>query len=135
MHAVEHNAIEADVVPDLTESDLEKLGLPLGHRKRLMKAIASLGGASPSPAPTPAPSEAGSAERRQVTVMFCDLVGSTAMSARLDPEDMRTIIGAYHRCCAALVERGDPDRWRSAMTAPAGPARWGGSARRCGGRR
>ncbi len=99
------NAIEADVVPDLTESDLEKLGLPLGHRKRLMKAIASLGGASPSPAPTPAPSEAGSAERRQVTVMFCDLVGSTAMSARLDPEDMRTIIGAYHRCCAALVER------------------------------
>ena len=48
---------------------------------------------------------AGDAERRQITLMFCDLVGSTALSARLDPEDMREIIGAYHRCCAEVIER------------------------------
>ena len=53
----------------------------------------------------PRPTATDSAERRQLTVMFCDLVGSTAMSARLDPEDMREIIGAYHRCCATLIER------------------------------
>src|SRR6202035_5892140 len=57
----------------------------------------------PSPPAGPKPQDA--AERRQLTVMFCDLVGSTAMSARLDPEDMREIIGSYHRCCAELVER------------------------------
>jgi class 3 adenylate cyclase/tetratricopeptide (TPR) repeat protein len=62
--------------------------------------------APPKPAATPSPSQpASSAERRQLTVMFCDLVGSTALSTRLDPEDMREIMGAYHRCCAELVER------------------------------
>ena len=80
--------IDADVLAELTDADLEKLGVPLGHRKRLLKAIASLGStetvAKPtSPAPTPSPIDA--AERRQLTVMFCDLVGSTAMSTRLDP--------------------------------------------------
>src|ERR1700675_1503917 len=53
--------------------------------------------------PTPAPQPTDVAERRQLTVMFCDLVGSTAMSARLDPEDMREVIGLYHRCCADRI--------------------------------
>ena len=102
------NEIDAEVLADLTDGDLEKLGVPMGHRKRLLKAIASLN-AIETPAkatsPTPTPPAQDVAERRQLTVMFCDLVGSTAMSARLDPEDMREVIGAYHRCCAALIER------------------------------
>jgi class 3 adenylate cyclase/tetratricopeptide (TPR) repeat protein len=99
------NAIEADVLPDLTEGDLEKLGLPLGHRKRLLKAIGALVAVAAAPNPAAARSDADAAERRQLTVMLCDLVGSTALSARLDPEDMREIISAYHRCCTGLVER------------------------------
>ncbi len=98
------NAIEADILPDLTESDFEKLGLLLGHRKRLLKAISSLDPSVIASAPVSHGTTATAAERRQITVMFCDLVGSTAMSTRLDPEDLRTIIGSYHRCCAALVE-------------------------------
>jgi class 3 adenylate cyclase/predicted ATPase/DNA polymerase III delta prime subunit len=102
------NKIDAEVLADLTDGDLEKLGVPMGHRKRLLKAIASLN-AIETPAkatsPTPTPPTQDVAERRQLTVMFCDLVGSTAMSARLDPEDMRGVIGAYHRCCAAQIER------------------------------
>jgi class 3 adenylate cyclase len=99
------NDIDVEVLGELTDGDLEKLGVSLGHRKRLLKAIASLR-IVPTPAsPAPAPASIDAAERRQLTVMFCDLVGSTAMSARLDPEDMRGIIGAYHACCAALVER------------------------------
>jgi class 3 adenylate cyclase len=102
------NKIEGEVLADLTDGDLEKLGVPMGHRKRLLKAIASLN-AIETPAkatsPTPTPPAQDVAERRQLTGMFCDLVGSTAMSARLDPEDMRGVIGAYHRCCAAQIER------------------------------
>ena len=102
------NQIDSEVLSELTENDLEKLGLPLGHRKRLLKAIAALAATTPSTvglstSPEPAPREA--AERRQLTVMFCDLVGSTALSARLDPEDMREIIGAYHRCCAEQITK------------------------------
>ena len=107
--AFRDNEIDAEVLPELTDADLEKLGVPLGHRKRLLKAIAGLsvpaGGPSPSAAPVSGP-KADAAERRQLTVMFCDLVGSTAMSARLDPEDMHAIIAAYHKCCASLIERG-----------------------------
>ncbi len=90
----------------MTEVDLEKFGVPFGHRKRLLKAIAGLSipaGEPRAPAPTILASPADAAERRQLTVMFCDLVGSTAMSLRLDPEDMRGIIGAYHKCCATLI--------------------------------
>src|ERR1700731_4380931 len=88
--AFRENEIESDVLPELTESDLEKLGLPLGPRKRILKAIASLGEApKTSGVESVAPPTADAAERRQLTVMFCDLVGSTALSARLDPEDMR----------------------------------------------
>jgi class 3 adenylate cyclase len=91
------NEIDAEVLPDLTEEDLEKLGVPLGHRKRLLRAIAGLGTpdgerAAPASAAGIAPKPHDAAERRQLTVMFCDLVGSTAMSARLYPEDMRGVI-------------------------------------------
>src|SRR6202522_630603 len=106
--AFRHSEIDAEVLPELTDTDLEKLGVPLGHRKRLLKAIAGLsvpaGGSSPSAAAVSG-RKADAAERRQLTVMFCDLVGSTAMSARLDPEDMREVVSIYHRSCANCVER------------------------------
>ena len=99
------NEIDASVLPDLTDGDLEKLRIPLGHRKRLLKAIAALGVPAIAPGAAAPPAASDGAERRQLTVLFCDLVGSTALSSRLDPEDMRAIIGAYHRCCAAQIER------------------------------
>ena len=97
--AFRDNAIDADLLPDLTDDDLEKLGLPLGHRKRLIKAIANLSTAEladnalvapePGRAPASRPPKGRplSAERRPITVVFCDLVGSTALAARLDAED------------------------------------------------
>ena len=107
--AFRDNEIDAEVLRELTDADLEKLGAPLGHRKRLLKAIAGLsvpaGGPSPSAAPVSGP-KADAAERRQLTVMFCDLVGSTAMSARLDPEDMRD----DHRGLSQMLR--EPDRAR-----------------------
>ena len=95
--AFRENEIDAEVLPQLTESDLSALGLPIGPRRRLLTAIAALReGAEPSPAagqpsavPAPVSATAAEAERRQLTVVFCDLVGSTALSARLDPEDLR----------------------------------------------
>jgi class 3 adenylate cyclase/tetratricopeptide (TPR) repeat protein len=102
--AFRDNEIDAEVLPELTESHLTALGLPLGPRLKLLKAIAALReGAVEQPSEVRAPR--AEAERRQLTVMFCDLVGSTALSARLDPEDLRAVIGAYHRCCAAVIER------------------------------
>ena len=101
--------IDADVLPELTDQHLKDLGVSLGHRLKILRAIRALGGTAPSleqPQSEPkARDTAEPAERRQLTLMFCDLVGSTAMSARLDPEDMRGIIGAYHKCCASLIER------------------------------
>jgi class 3 adenylate cyclase len=101
--------IEADVLPELTEADLEKLGLPLGPRKRILKAIANLGDEDESPRRTSLvrPASEDAAERRQLTVMFCDLAGSTALSARLDPEDMRQVIRAYQDACSGVVARYD----------------------------
>jgi class 3 adenylate cyclase len=104
------NEIDAEVLPDLTDVDLEKLGVVMGHRKRLLKAIAGLSSAdweraSGRPAAKIEPQPHDAAERRQLTVMFCDLVGSTAMSARLDPEDMREVIRAYHDACSGAVAR------------------------------
>src|SRR5437868_621999 len=93
--------IDGEVLPELGEGDLEKLGIPLGHRKRLLKAIRALDtGAAGSERTSPEPllgagASPKAAERRQLTVMFCDLVGSTALSARLDPEDMSEVISAY----------------------------------------
>jgi class 3 adenylate cyclase len=89
--------IDAGVLRDLVEADLEKIGVPLGHRKRLLKAIAALGTeetAAKPPGPAPASSPA-TAERRPITVMFCDLVGSTSMAAKLDAEDWRDLVGVY----------------------------------------
>ena len=111
--AFRENEIDAEVLPELTEAHLATLGLPLGPRLKLLKTIAALReGALPSPAADqlpaaaiPAAAPAAEAERRQLTVMFCDLVGSTALSARLDPEDLRAVFGAYHRCVAAVIER------------------------------
>jgi class 3 adenylate cyclase/predicted ATPase len=99
--------IDTDVLPELTAIDLEKLGVPLGHRKRLLKAIAGLGATETlTPALGPAPVRPDTAaERRQVTVMFSDLVGSTALSARMDPEDLREVIAAYQKCVAETVRR------------------------------
>ena len=96
------NAIDFSLLGELTEEDLKELGLPLGHRKRLRKAIAELSGNTlpQSEAQTARPDEA---ERRQLTVMFCDLVGSTAICAELDPEDMRQIIGAYQACASKVM--------------------------------
>ncbi len=104
-------AIGPDVLPELTDSDLEKLGIALGDRKRLLRAIGSLRLADTLaqprvPPPTPRSREGG-AERRQLTVMFCDLVGSTALSAQLDPEDMREVIRAYQDACSGAIARYD----------------------------
>ena len=100
--------IDDEVLPELSEGDLEKLGIPLGHRKRLMKAIAALGRPTLHPPQSAAIIKSAlreSAERRYLTVMFSDLVGSTKLSTQLDPEDMREIIGAYHRCCAEQITK------------------------------
>jgi class 3 adenylate cyclase/tetratricopeptide (TPR) repeat protein len=99
--------VEIDVLSELTDQDLERLGIPLGHRRRILKAIRELDQRPPATPQVPtvdSPTLQDSAERRQLTVMFCDLVGSTALSTRLDPEDLRGIIGAYHRCCTELIE-------------------------------
>ena len=102
------NDIDVSVLRHLTEADLEKIGVSLGHRRKMLAAIAELHGAAPSK-PDPVgvveakPQDA--AERRQVTVMFSDLVGSTALSARMDPEDLREVISAYQKCVAETVGR------------------------------
>src|SRR5271166_4364228 len=100
------NDIDAEVLGDLTDGDLEKLGVSLGHRKRLLKAIANLGEAQRPAKPTrpaPLPSSTDGAERRPITVMFCDLVGSTSLAAKLDAEDWRNLVGAYLDEASAAV--------------------------------
>src|SRR5215472_10439957 len=106
--AFRDNEIDDRVLPSLTAEDLKDLGVKLvGHRRRLLDAIAALGASAPVVATTARTGDAAprsDAERRQLTVMFCDLVGSTALSARLDPEDLRGIMGSYHRCVGETVE-------------------------------
>jgi class 3 adenylate cyclase/predicted ATPase len=105
------NEIDARVLPSLTADDLKDLAVSLvGHRRRLLDAIAALGSPLPNPPlPGRVPGITGEgrvgaqAERRQLTVMFCDLVGSTELSARVDPEDLREVIAAYHRAVADVV--------------------------------
>jgi len=109
--AFRENEIDWALLPKLTADDLKDLGVSLvGHRRKLLEAIAELSaaGAPPEPIPPTAPSggtATAKAERRQLTVMFCDLVGSTPLSTRFDPEDLREIVGAYHRCVIDTVAR------------------------------
>ena len=92
--AFRDHEIDWEALPKLTAEDLKDLGVVLGgHRRKLLKAIAAL-------CSEPAPAAAPAAERRQLTVMFSDLVGSTEIAARLDPEDLREVIAAYHRAVA-----------------------------------
>jgi hypothetical protein len=105
------NDINFSILFDLTDQDLKEIGVSsLGHRRQLLRAIAELnavekGATKPAPAAPVVPQDA--AERRQVTVMFSDLVGSTALSARMDPEDLREVISAYQKCVADTVRRFD----------------------------
>src|SRR5215472_12493474 len=107
--AFRENEIDEEVLPGLTADDLKDLGVALvGHRRRLLDAIAALGASAATAAATVAPRDAPAptdAERRQLTVVFCDLVGSTALSSRFDPEDLREIVGAYYRVVADTVTR------------------------------
>ena len=102
------NAIDADVLRDLTDEHLRELGLPLGARLKLLRAVAALStGRTPVSPEITTPAPRTDAERRQVTVMFSDLVGSTALSARMDPEDLREVIAAYQKCVTETVRRFD----------------------------
>jgi class 3 adenylate cyclase len=113
-HAFCANAIDARSLPHLTGDDLRELGVTaIGHRRLLLQAIADLHKAERSGPQANAPSVESSlqatakpeAERRQLTVMFCDLVGSTQLAAQLDPEDLGRVIRAYQDRCAEVVER------------------------------
>jgi class 3 adenylate cyclase len=102
------NKINLSALRYLTDQDLKDIGIPLGHRRIMLAAISALAGsaaATREPAARTEPKLQDAAERRQVTVMFCDLVGSTALSARMDPEDLREIILAYQKCVADTVQR------------------------------
>src|SRR5262245_59036663 len=104
------NGIGIAALRHLTDQDLKEIGVLLGHRRIMLAAIADLARATEPVAQSVVGPEArprDSAERRQVTVMFSDLVGSTALSAAMDPEDLREVIGAYHRCVAKTVARFD----------------------------
>ena len=113
--AFRENEIDEAVLPSLTHETLKEFGVTaVGHRLKLLGAIAdlrraaiaetpSVDAAAPSSAPSALPKDR--AERRQVTVMFSDLVGSTVLSARMDPEDLREIISAYQKCVTETVQR------------------------------
>ncbi len=104
------HAIDADVLGELTELDLEKLQIPLGDRKRLLKAIRAFAESDSGKTEVLLESTVRQpqvAERRHLTVMICDLVGSTALSARLDPEDTAAVFDAFHSTCARIVKAYD----------------------------
>jgi class 3 adenylate cyclase len=107
--AFAENGIAGDILHELTDAELKELGLNLGDRKRLLKAIAALNAASTANrfegADATTPAVPRDAERRQLTVLFCDLVGSTELSGRLDPEDMSEVIRAYQESCAQVIGR------------------------------
>jgi class 3 adenylate cyclase len=112
--AFRENEIDETVLPTLTADDLKDLGVGVvGHRRKLLNAIAALRGDAntkvplPDALPTIGRSPKDAPERRHLTVMICDLVGSTALSARLDPEDMRAVIDAYHAACARITRTYD----------------------------
>jgi class 3 adenylate cyclase/predicted ATPase len=100
--------IDISVLGYLTDQDLKDIGIPLGHRRKILAAIGELTGAAAEPAKPAAgkePETQDAAERRQLTVMFSDLVGSTALSTQMDPEDLREVISAYQKCVAETVHR------------------------------
>jgi class 3 adenylate cyclase len=109
------NKIDFDVIRSLTDADLRELGLALGDRKRLLQAATKLDEQRPADISFPAvaptlPHEAAiplGGERRQLTVMFCDLVGSTALSEKLDPEELRRLLDAYRTLCGEVIARYD----------------------------
>jgi class 3 adenylate cyclase/predicted ATPase len=109
--AFRENEIDVSLLPNLTAEDLKDLGVSLvGHRRKLLDAIATLGHEAKEPRHYRVPMVGGPpkldpAERRQVTVMFCDLVGSTALAARMDPEDLREVITTYQKCVSEIVRR------------------------------
>jgi class 3 adenylate cyclase len=109
--AFAENAINWDVLPELTADDLKEIGVAaVGDRRRLLAAIAALRGSAVPAAPVAPvaalPSDVpAAAERRRLSIMFCDLVDSTALSARLDPEELREVIWAFHRSVAEAVRR------------------------------
>jgi class 3 adenylate cyclase len=111
--AFQENEIDAEILPSLTADDLKDIGVTaVGHRRKLLEAIAALAESPVAPQAEPScPAEAtpegrpAEAERRQLTVLFCDLVGSTALAERLDPEDLRTVMQAYQAACAQVIAR------------------------------
>src|SRR6516165_86894 len=112
--AFRDNDVDGEMLPELTADDLISIGVTsVGHRRKLLAAIAALrveptrdlAQPAVSATSTPVSPPISEAERRQLTVMFCDLVDSTGLSVRLDPEDLRAVIGGYHRCVAAVIER------------------------------
>jgi hypothetical protein len=98
------NEIDVSVLPHLTDHDLRDIGIPLGHRRKILAAIRGLEAPSESIVASET-SRSSEAERRQVTVMFADLVGSTALAGRMDPEGLRDVISSYQKCVAATVRR------------------------------
>src|SRR5580700_4558266 len=104
--AFEANDIDLDILPELSEGDLEQLGLSLGNRRRLLKAIAGRGDEAAPPKPSQREgSGPGDAERRQVTVLFADMVGSTALSGKVDPELLASLIRRYQDAAAGAIGR------------------------------
>ena len=102
----EANDIDFDVLPELSEADLEGLGMSVGNRKRLLKALAQRDGQA-AKSKSPGSDATTEAERRQVTVLFCDMVGSTALSGALDPELFGDLLKRYQNAAAGAVARFD----------------------------
>src|SRR6266700_3131581 len=102
--AFDENAVDLDVVSELTEVDLERMGIALGHRKRILRAISTSPLVSRVVATTQTvPSQQSESEKRQLTVLFCDLVGSTSLAVQLDPEDLSTIIRRFQSTCTSII--------------------------------
>ncbi len=100
------NDVDLEVLRILGDKDLQDLGVSFGHRKKLLKAIAELNGAEATQlARGPAAASDAGGERRQLTVLFCDMVGSTALAQKLDPEQLRELMRSYQQACGAVVEK------------------------------
>src|SRR6516165_8356811 len=98
------NAVDLDVLPDLNETDLERLGVALGDRKRILKAAAALSISLKENSTTPmASAEEGAGERRHLTVLFCDMVGSTELAVQLDPEELSGIVRRFQTTCTSII--------------------------------